>query len=126
MSKDGVKDITWLGPDSREKTIEQWQDPAQRVLGLMLNSEPRELESGNGGTIPGEIILLIFNAQADPITFVLPTLPRSGVWVSLLDTAVTEGPAPPPVPGGEGRRIEGRSVVVCQFENSHPQPNSGS
>jgi hypothetical protein len=92
----------------------------------MLSSEARELESGNGATIPGEIILLIFNAQADPITFVLPTLPRSGAWACLLDTAVTEGPAPPPVPGGEGRRIDGRSVAACLFANSHPQPNSGS
>jgi glycogen operon protein len=126
MSKDGVKDITWLGPDGREKTIEQWQDPEQRVLGLMLNSEARELEDGNGGTIPGEIILLVFNAQAEPTTFVLPTLARSGAWVTLLDTALTEGPAPLPVPGGGERPIDGRSVVVCLFENSHAQPGPGS
>ena len=49
---------------------------------------------------------------------------------SAIALALATGPAaaqtPPPVPGGEGRRIEGRSVVVCQFENSHPQSNSGS
>ena len=126
QSKDGIKDITWLGPDGHEKTMEQWHDPEVRVLGLMLNSEARELASGNGGTVPGEIILLILNAQTDPVTFVLPVLPRPGAWTCLLDTAVAEGPLPPSVPGGEGRRIDGRSVVACLFANSHAQPGSGS
>ena len=80
----------------------------------------------SAGTVPGEIILLIFNAQADPVTFVMPTLPRPGAWACLLDTAVTEGPALPPVPGGEGRQIEGRSVVVCLIANSHSQPGPAS
>ena len=126
VSKDGVKDITWLEPDGQEKTMEQWHDPEQRVLGLMLNSEARELEDGNGGTLPGEIILLIFNAQAEPVTFVLPALSRPGVWLTLLDTAVADGSTPSPVPAGEGRQVDGRSVVVCLFENSDSQPGAGS
>jgi glycogen operon protein len=121
QSKDGIKDITWLGLDGREKFSEQWQDPEQRVLGLMLNSEAHEPDGGNGCATGGEIILAIFNAQADPVTFVMPALPRQGAWVCLLDTAVVGGPVPPPVPSGQGRCVDGRSVVVCLFGSSDSQ-----
>jgi isoamylase len=121
-SKDGIKDITWLEPDGHEKAMEQWHDPEQRVLGLMLNSEAQKLDGENGEVIVGEIILIVFNAQADPVTFTMPALPRDGEWLCLLDTAVAEDAIPPPVPMGQGRHIDGRSVVVHLFvpSDSHP------
>jgi glycogen operon protein len=123
-SKDGIKDITWLGPDGHEKAMEEWHDPEQRVLGLMLNSEAQELDGENGEVIVGEIIFIVFNAQADPVTFAMPALPRDGEWVCVLDTAAVEGPIPPPVAMGQGRHIDGRSLVVHRFEPSDSHPGS--
>jgi len=90
----------------------------------MLNSEPQELVTGDGGTVPGEIILLIFNAHADSITFVMPMLPREGAWTCVLDTAVGEGAPREPI--GPERRVDGRSVVACIFVNSHTDSGSAS
>ena len=42
----------------------------------------------------------------------------------LLDTAVAEGAMPPPVPMGQGRHIDGRSVVVHLFVPSDSHPGS--
>jgi isoamylase len=118
QSKDGVKDITWLGPDGCEMTTDHWLEPERRVLGLMLNSGAREMASDNGEAIAGEIVLLIFNAQTDPITFVMPVLPKEGDWACLLDTAVAEGSTTQRVPPGHGRTVDGRSVVALILVNS--------
>jgi isoamylase len=114
-SKDGIKDIAWLGPDGREKTPEQWHDPEQRVLALMLNSEAGALLTPEGTAMPGEILLLVFNAQPEPLTFTMPELPRQGVWTCLLDTALTEAETPSRIPSGQGRQIDARSVAVFIF-----------
>ncbi|HXQ64275.1 MAG TPA: hypothetical protein VN787_05430, partial [Steroidobacteraceae bacterium] len=120
-SKDGIKDITWLGPDGREKTMEQWHDPEQRVIGLMLNSGAHERISDSGESVPGEIVLLIFNAQVDPVTFMMPSSPKHGAWACLLDTVVMEGPKPPALSPGQGRPVDGRSVVALGFVESRTQ-----
>ena len=80
----GRKDVTWLARDGSEKAPGHWQDPANRCFGLML-----------GG--PGETLLLIANAEADPVAFTLPK--PGGPWQLLLDTsapdaaqAAVEGP----------------------------------
>ena len=117
-SKDGIKDITWLGPDGREMTMEQWHDPEQRALGLMLNSEAHKLVTDGGESIQGEIVFLIFNAQIDSVAFAMPALPREGAWNCLLDTAATEGKTRPPVSTDQDCLIEGRSVVALRFIDS--------
>src|SRR5262249_43722930 len=112
QSKGGIKDITWLGPDGYEMATEQWQEPEPRVVGLMLNSCARELVSENGTTVSGEIVLLILNAQTDPVSFVVPPAPNTGAWVTLLDTAAAEDPSPPAVSPGQNRIVDGRSVIA--------------
>jgi len=117
-SKDGIKDITWLGPDGLEMTTEQWHEPERRVLGLMLNSGAHQLMSGTGEPLPPEILLLIFNAQAEPAGVTMPAVPTDGEWHSLLDTAAEDGAKPPPISPREGRTVDGRSVVVLEFRSA--------
>ena len=121
QSKDGVKDIAWLGPDGREMTTQEWQDSERRVLGLMLNSGAHALVDDDGVSVTGEIVLLIFNAQNTPVGFVMPGLPETGAWVCLLDTAVEQGVKPPAVQPGQDRVVDGRSVVALIFTDSGPQ-----
>ena len=118
QSKDGIKDITWLGPDGREMITEQWQEPERRVLGLMLSSGPHARVAGDGESFAGETILLVFNAQAEPVTFVMPATPKDGAWLPLLDTAVVEARKLPPVSPGQERTINGRSVAALVFAES--------
>jgi glycogen operon protein len=115
LSKDGIKDITWLGPDGGEMSMEQWHDPERRVLGLMLNSDAHGRVADNGLSVGGEIVLLIFCACVEPVTFVMPALPKPGAWVCLLDTAAERGADLPAVSPGESRIVDGRSVVALGF-----------
>jgi glycogen operon protein len=81
----GLKDITWLTPDGSEMGEASWQDGA-RTLGLLLNGNagkpavesPQPLE---------EILLLLFNANANGLEFKLPALPFGTSWTCVLDTA---------------------------------------
>ena len=73
----GCKDVTWLARDGSEKTPGHWQDSANRCFGLML-----------GGA--AETLLLIANAEADPVAFTLPE--PGGPWQLLLDTSAPEAP----------------------------------
>ena len=118
QSRDGIKDITWLGPDGSEMATEHWHDADRRVIGLMLNSGPNERAPGNGETAASELILLIFNAQTESITFVMPSRPTDGAWVLLLDTAADGRSTPPPMPPGQRRTVDGRSVVALIFVDS--------
>jgi len=87
----------------------------------MLNSGAHERISDSGEFVPGEILLLIFNAQVDPVTFMMPSSPKHGAWACLLDTAVMEGPKPPASSSGQGRPVDGRSVVALGFVESRSQ-----
>ncbi|HKF72858.1 MAG TPA: glycogen debranching protein GlgX [Stellaceae bacterium] len=120
-SKDDIKDITWLGSDGREMTMDEWHDPERRVIGLMLNSDAPGVVTDTGLSVAGEIILLILNAQTDPITFVIPAQPKHGAWSGLLDTAAVEGSRPADVLPGQGRIVDGRSVVALIFLESRSQ-----
>ena len=51
-----IKSISWFKPDGEEKQAEHWKDPVAKCIGA----------SFAGG---GNILLLLFNADADPIDF---------------------------------------------------------
>lgn len=69
----------WREPDGRDVPIHDWGRQTPRTLQLHL--------SGNGsGT--GEVVVL-FNAESEPVPFVLPDIGRD--WFPVLDTADPRG-----------------------------------
>jgi isoamylase len=116
----GIADITWISPDGREKTPGQWQEPERRTLGLMLNTDAGEHLNPDGTVVRGEVLLLVFNASAEPVDFTMPALPLRGAWHCILDTAGEVAEFEPPVPVDQPRRIDGRAVAVFEFGTSVP------
>jgi glycogen operon protein len=86
LSDDGPRerppDVRWLAPTGRTMTIEDWHDDRRHCLGIEL---------APGGASP---VLLLFNAEADPVEFHLPP----GSWSVELDSAAPRQ-APGPVAG---------------------------
>jgi isoamylase len=77
------KDVSWFGPDGIEFGVLDWDRATRRALCVHLASalEPRERGQAR--------YLFLFNADAGPVTFVLPpALP--GPWTLVLDTADSE------------------------------------
>jgi glycogen operon protein len=92
------KDLTWLRPDGMEMTAEEWNQPTNHVLGMLIRGEASDEMDERGRPVVGNAILLLLNGGARSKQFVLPTIERPGSWSQLLDTAhpvsrlVTENP----------------------------------
>ena len=93
----GIKDATWLAPYGREMTADDWNNPGQRTLGILLHEHavnpenavspergPRtEREAAYGQP---RTLLLIANADSHPVRFNLPIVPEVQSWRLCVDT----------------------------------------
>jgi glycogen operon protein len=70
------EDIQWFDPRGRSP---DWSDSRSRNLACLIRAED------------GPALYLMFNAEPEPIAFVLPAPPRPGSWRVAVDTA-----SPPP------------------------------
>ncbi len=109
-----VKDITWLTPDAREMTDEEWNLSFAQCLGLLLAGNAIEEHDERGHPIRDDNLLLLLNAYHDEIAFSVPPDPPFARWQVLLDTSFEGGRR------GDGRyfhtrepyRLQPRSVAL--------------
>ncbi|WP_227370227.1 glycogen debranching protein GlgX [Halomonas sp. M20] len=80
----GLKEVTWLTPQADEMSVERWEDPQARSLGLLLDGRARPSGIRRAGV--DVTLLLLFNANHEEESFVLPEVPDSGSWICRLDT----------------------------------------
>ena len=80
----GIKDAAWLTPAGVELTQRDWNNPAFRCLGLLLDGRAQETGFRRLGT--DATILLILNNDEDSVPFTLPAQPGGHEWVCLIDT----------------------------------------
>jgi len=104
----GTVDLAWLRPDGQEMSDEDWDEGHRLAIGMYLNGESITEPDARGQRIVDDSFLLLFNASADSIDWVLPEQ-WGGTWCTVLDTTGTlaEGE---PVAGPVA--VAGRSVVV--------------
>jgi isoamylase len=107
-----AKDITWLRPDGREMTEEDWEAGWLRCLGLRLGEVLGEVDE-HGNPIRDDTLLLLLNAHHEGIGFSLPRDIPDGEWQCLIDTSVGDGAPVPPV-RGDAVELSGRSVVLLR------------
>ncbi len=80
-----IKDITWLAPEGREMTDEEWNSSFARSLGLQI-----------AGLLEGrpeydDDFLLLLNAHHEDTPFTLPKVPDDARWEAVMDTAYSSG-----------------------------------
>jgi isoamylase len=85
--KGSAKDLTWLGPDGAEMTPEQWNDPANHVLGMLIRGEATDETDERGRRVTGDALLLLLNGGTRSKPFILPPAGRLGSWAEVLNTA---------------------------------------
>jgi len=83
----GAKDLTWLRSDGKEMAAEDWADPANHVLGMLVLGEATDEVDERGRRLMGEAILLLTNGGARSRPFTLPLMETPGVWGEILNTA---------------------------------------
>jgi isoamylase len=86
---DGTGDIVWLTPAGQEMTDHDWAASYANILGVFLNGDAISEPDPRGGRITDARFLLLFNAQASPVTFTLPEASLAAGWEVVIDTART-------------------------------------
>jgi isoamylase len=83
----GSKDVTWLHPSGREMTPADWDDGAQKAVGMLIDGEATDEVDERGRPVSGQTVLLLFNGGEASRRFVLPDSSQAGVWEELVNTA---------------------------------------
>ncbi len=84
---EGTGDIVWLTPGGQEMTQADWASSYANALGVFLNGDAITEPDPRGGKITDARFLLLFNAQANPVTFTLPEASLAAGWEVVVDTA---------------------------------------
>ncbi|HEX2137896.1 MAG TPA: glycogen debranching protein GlgX [Microvirga sp.] len=113
----GVKDVTWLTPDSEEMTPEHWNDPRARCFGVLLDGRAQETGIRRIGS--DSTLLQIFNAHDDVVRFTLPEAVGGSEWVRLIDTTFSEGDTLHAFRFGHVYDVTGRSLVLFILKPAH-------
>jgi glycogen operon protein len=77
------QDTTWLTPEGREMTEQDWGLPFARCLGMLMVGQRLAERDEHGNPLLDDDLLLLVNAHHDAVEFVLP----EGEWTGLLDTS---------------------------------------
>jgi glycogen operon protein len=82
-----TKDVSWLRPDGGETGDEEWHDPRNQVLGMLVHGAASDELDERGRPIRGETLLLLLNGGARSRRFMLPELEEPGQWTERINTA---------------------------------------
>ena len=96
-------------------TDEEWQGQG-RSLGVFLNGEGVHTRGAMGEHIVDDSFLMLFDADPDEVSFVLPPKEWGRRWRRLLDTgnSTPDGENGPVLGAGETIAVDGRAVVLLQ------------
>jgi isoamylase len=80
------EDTTWLAPEGREMTEQDWKLPFARCLGMLMVGQRLAERDEHGNALLDDDLLLLLNAHHDGIDF---ELPGEG-WTVLVDTSMSD------------------------------------
>jgi len=103
VPREGLKDVSWLRADGGEMRKADWENGTALSLGMMLGA-------------PGlEPLLMLFNANHEPIDFRLPAPQVVRTWRCLADSAEGEiEPRTAPLGPSADFRLPQRAVVLFE------------
>jgi len=87
---EGAVDVSWIRPDGLLMTEQDWQNPSNHVLGMLMHGEATDEVDERGRPIFGETLMLILNGGVKSKFFALPQIPSPGGWHELLNTVSRE------------------------------------
>jgi glycogen operon protein len=123
FQKDGG--VKWLRTDGMPMTESDWNNPATKCFGMLLEGNIIADVDDQGKAIRDDTMLIMFNAYQESLPFKLPEQPSSEgnqhppfSWAEVINTHLPAFPVKPAYHGvGSIYRIEARSVTVFQLKN---------
>jgi glycogen operon protein len=113
---DELSDISWFTPEGDEMGVRDWQAAHAKALSVFLNGSAISEPGPRGERIADDSFLLMFNASAEDLEFVVP-VNHGRQWQVVVDTAVPEGIEPgqgAKVAAGDRLTLIGRSLTVLR------------
>jgi isoamylase len=112
-----IKDISWLRPDGREMTGDDWRNEQARSLGVLLAGDAIDEVDERGRRVTGDTLLLLLNAHHRGVSFTLPAHRQGVSWEQILDTRESTGlrKTRRTVRGGGTYRLEPRSLALLRL-----------
>jgi glycogen operon protein len=107
----GVKDVSWIRPDGGEMTLEDWGNPKNHILGMLIPGEASDDVDERGRPNQGQSLLLLLNASNRAHKFALPSLPQRGHWQEVVNTAQQTQR----IPKGSGISVAPHSLVLLCY-----------
>jgi glycogen operon protein len=123
-SETGVKDITWITPEGREKTEDDWRHPSAHAIGYVLGGAAGEYYTAGGQRDIDESFLVLLNAYHEDISYRMPNLAQPMSWEQLIDTVEPTGlvEARPRLQANDTYVLKARSVAVFIDRSSTTAP----
>ena len=114
VSPTGMKDLTWIRADGGEMTEQDWHNPSNYAVGMLIYGGATDETDETGVPITGDTLLLIVNGGEREVCFFLPEPGSAGAWSELVDTAQRDRPV---VEDG-CVAVEGYSLVLLHYGES--------
>jgi glycogen debranching enzyme GlgX len=109
----GRNDLTWVHPEGREMTGDDWADNELSVVGMLVTGDPLRSPGPRGEQEWDNSFLIWLNAEADPVKVTMPT----DGWAydgEVVVSTCPEHPAGTAVSPGESMTLDARTVVVVR------------
>jgi glycogen operon protein len=111
VSSEGHKDLTWIRPDGQEMTQQEWNNPDNHTLGMLIHGNATDETDDRGRPIKGDTMILLVNGGEQEATFKLPHIDGEGMWLEVVDTAKEETHA---LSSGEAK-LQAFSIQLLRF-----------
>jgi glycogen operon protein len=113
-SGDEVRDIAWLTPAGQEMTHGDWGESFHKCVAVFLNGDAIAAPNLRGERVVDDSFLLCFNADEEPVEFVMPNGDYAQEWTVELDTNHPAGEAGQVVTAEENFSLSARSLLVLR------------
>ncbi len=119
-----VHDIIWLCPDGKEMSDEAWNNSMMRSLGMLLDGRAMDVYDEWGQPISHDMLLLMMlNANLDPVPFMLPDKLDSHPWELIVDTTMPKYDEMLEFDAGDVYNLQGRSLVLMRQRLEETEAN---
>jgi isoamylase len=120
-----IKDISWIAPDGREMSDEDWSAGFVRTLGVRLAGDLIGEVDERGEALAGDTLFLLLSAHHEPVAFALPAASAGYGWERLVDTA-DPGSQPVRPAADVPYTLQGRSLVLLRTQRIEAPAPSGA